>query len=476
MPRYVPTRRVLLQGMAAAALLPRSASAAAEPVREFRLATRPANAQLAGTRHPATAVWAYNGTVPGPEIRARQGERVRIVLDNGLDRETTLHCHGVRLPNAMDGVPHLTQPPIAPGKSFTYEFAVPDPGTYWYHPHASSSEQVGRGLAGALIVEERDPIRVDRDIVWLLSDWRLARSGQIADDFGDMHDMAHDGRIGNTVTVNGQARESFAVRSGERIRLRLINAANARLFALAFSGHRPTIVAFDGQPVTPHAPDGDRVVLGPGMRADLVLDMTGKPGERFQVTDSFYRGDEYRLLDLVYDRAPLRDRPLDSPIALPPNTLPEPDMVSAVRHELTFDGGMMGRMMMGGRGMGMGGGMGGGMMGMMQSGRIWLVNGVSNVGHDMAPMLTLNRNRTCVLAMSNETAWWHPIHLHGHSFRVVSRSGAATRHREWLDTVLLAPRERVEVAFVADNPGDWMLHCHILEHQESGMMGVIRVA
>ena len=94
----------------------------------------------------------------------------------------------------------------------------------------------------------------------------------------------------------------------------------------------------------------------------------------------------------------------------------------------------------------------------------------------MAPMLTLKRCRSCVLAVSNETAWWHPMHLHSHSFRVVSRNGAPTAHREWLDTMLLGPRERVEVAFVADNPGDWMVHCHILEHQAGGMMGVIRVA
>jgi FtsP/CotA-like multicopper oxidase with cupredoxin domain len=312
------TRRVLLQGIAAAALLPRSAFAAAGPVREFGLAARPASARLAGAQHPATPVWAYNGAIPGPEIRVRQGERVRIVLDNGLGEGTTLHCHGIRLPNAMDGVPHLTQAPIAPGKSFTYEFDVPDAGTYWYHPHSSSSEQVGRGLAGALIVEEREPIRVDRDVVWLLSDWRLEPSGRVSDDFGDMHDAAHAGRIGNTVTVNGAVRETFAVRSGERIRLRLINAANARLFALTFPGHTATAIALDGQPVAPHAPAGGRVVLGPGMRADLVLDMTGRPSERFQVVDSFYRRNSYRLLDLVYDGAPLREKPLESPIALAP--------------------------------------------------------------------------------------------------------------------------------------------------------------
>ncbi len=465
------TRRSLLRGAAACGALPFLPAAAASSLQEFTLTPRRASAPLAGGQHPRTAVWAYNGTVPGPQIRARQGERIRIKVENALEVDTTLHCHGIRLPNAMDGVPHLTQAPIQPGTAFTYEFDLPDAGTYWYHPHLDSAEQVGRGLSGALIVEEREPIEVDRDVVWVLSDWRLEADAQISDDFKNMHDMSHNGRVGNTVTVNGEVRESFEVRAGERVRLRLINAANARIFALSFNGHRPTIIALDGQPVAPHEPEGGRVVLGPGMRADLVLDMTGKPGERHQVVDGFYRGLGYRLLDLAYAGTALREKPHSHPVVLPPNTMPEPDLGSAERHEVILNGGMMGQMMMGARGMG-----GGGMMAMMRGGRMWFINGVAAEGHTMRPMLTLARGRTCVLALSNETMWWHPMHLHGHSFRVVSRNGAATRQREWQDTVLLPPRERAEIAFVADNPGDWMFHCHVLEHQESGMMGVIRVA
>jgi FtsP/CotA-like multicopper oxidase with cupredoxin domain len=286
-----------------------------------------------------------------------------------------------------------------------------------------------------------------------------------------MHDKAHNGRVGDTVTINGRVPDTFAVRRGERIRLRLINAANARVFGLRFGGHEPIVVAYDGQPVTPHAPPDGAVVLGPGMRVDLVLDMTGRPGDRFQIVDDHYRGLAYRLADIVYGDAPLRERPPDRPIELRANTMPEPDMVSAARHEVAFNGGMMGQAMMQRRGMGDMGNM----MEMMRSGRMWFMNGVAAMGHAMEPMLTLARGRTAVVAMSNETMWWHPMHLHGHAFRVVSRNGVATRHREWRDTVLVAPRERVEIAFVADNPGDWMFHCHVLEHQESGMMGVVRV-
>lgn len=461
------TRRALLRGAAGASvagLLPRSAAADS-----VRLTAAPAKAPLVPGQ-PETAVWTYNGKVPGPEIRVRQGQRARVTVQNRLAEDTTVHFHGIRLPNAMDGVPHLTQLPIESGGTFTYEFDLPDAGTYWYHPHVNSATQVGRGLSGAFIVEERQPVAVDRDIVWVLDDWRLERDAQISDDFGNMHDKAHNGRLGNTVTINGRVPEDFAVRRGERIRLRLINAANARVFTLKFAGHRPMVIANDGQPVVPHAPPENAVVLGPAMRTDLIVDMTGRPGERFQIIDDFYRGRAYRLLDLVYDGTAVRERPPGTPIALAANTMPEPDTARAERHEVTLNGGMMGMGMMRSRGIGAS------MMDMMHSGKVWFINGRAVLGHVAEPMLTLERGQSYILMLDNETMWHHPMHLHGHSFRVTGRNGAPTPHREWRDTVLMAPREKVEIAFVADNPGDWMFHCHILEHQESGMMGVIRVA
>lgn len=472
--RAMLSRRDLLfvgGATAAAAALP-SWALSATPVKKFALETSTqALSQIAPAPHPATRVWAYNGRVPGPEIRVRQGDRLRIDVNNALDEETTVHWHGLRVPVAMDGVPHLTQAPIpASGGRFTYEFDVPDAGTYWYHPHQRSSEQIGRGLYGPLIVEEHNPISVDREVTWVLDDWRLERDAQIASDFGNRHDAAHNGRVGNTVTINGHVPETFDVRRGERIRLRLINAANARIFALRFAGHQPRVIALDGQPVTPHAPADELVVLGPAMRADLVIDMMGAPGKRYTITDPFYRRLEYRLIDFAYAESVLRDTPLDSEIALAANTMPEPDIATAERHEVRFNGGMMGGMMMGEGGGGMIN-----MMEMMRSGKMWLVNGVAATGHVMDPLMTLRKDRSYILDMRNDTAWHHPIHLHGHSFRVISRNGNPTVHREWQDTVLMAPRQRVEIAFVADNPGDWMFHCHILEHQAAGMMGVVRV-
>ncbi|MDU9005444.1 multicopper oxidase family protein [Sedimentitalea todarodis] len=468
--RLISRRQVLRTGAAftaMSALSPARVAMAGPTEDPFVLRAAAGQAALRPAPYGPTNVWGYNGSVPGPEIRVRQGDRIRVLARNGLDEGTTVHWHGIRTPNAMDGVPFLTQDPIPVGGDLLYEFDAPDAGTFWYHPHQRSSEQVGRGLYGPLIVEEANPIRVDRDLTWMLDDWRMTGDGQIATDFGSRHDAAHGGRIGNSVTINGQIPERIAVRSGERIRLRLVNAANARIFGLDFGGLAPVVVALDGQPVAPHAPDGDVVLVGPAMRVDLVIDMTGKPGESVTVTDVFYRDLEYRLVDLAYEPDRLRDAVPDWSMALPPNPLAEPDMQAAKRHRIVFNGGMMGQMMMGG-------GMGS-MLEQMREGNMWFINGEAATGHMMDPLLVLPQGTSHVLEMDNRTAWHHPMHLHGHSFRVIARNGQPTRHREWQDTVLMAPEERVEIAFVADNPGDWMFHCHILEHQAAGMMGVIRV-
>jgi len=430
-------------------------------VRKLRIAT--ATQRLAGELHPATAVWAYDGTVPGPELRFRQGDRLRVEVENALDVGTTVHWHGIRLPNAMDGVPHLTQPPIAPGGGrFHYEFDLPDAGTYWYHPHLGSPEQVGRGLYGALIVEERNPPPVDRDIVWVLSDWRLDSDAKNVEDFRGFMDSSHAGRIGNTVTVNGAVRESFDVRAGERIRLRLVNASNARIYGLRLEGHEPWLIAFDGQPIEPHQPENGRVVLGPAQRADLVIDCGGAPGSRHRLVDDFYPRRAYRLLDLVYSGTGVI-RSEQRPVArLPANPFPKPDQRKVERHRINFGGGMMGAMP----------------NQREHKGMFWTVNGkpVPEDEHNHAPLLTLVRGRSYIFDLVNDTSWHHPIHIHGHVFQVLSRNGKPDHRGESGDTVLLDPRSRAEIGFVADNPGNWMLHCHILEHLASGMMAVIRVA
>jgi FtsP/CotA-like multicopper oxidase with cupredoxin domain len=275
------SRRALMVGAGAAAwgfALSLRRSFAEPEIKKYRLTTKQAVVSLTGDGHPDTAVWGYDGTVPGPELRVRQGDPLRLVVNNKLGEDTTVHWHGIRLPNAMDGVPGLTQKPIRPGESFSYEFTPPDAGTFWYHPHADTLQQIGRGLAGALIVEEREPVAVDRDLLWFIEDWRLDDSGRIAPGFGNRMEAGMSGRIGNTVTVNGRVPNSMSVKAGERVRLRIVNAALARIVSLRFEAHRPVVVGHDGQPCEPYMSEGGRLVLGPAMRADLIIDMDGNPG------------------------------------------------------------------------------------------------------------------------------------------------------------------------------------------------------
>ena len=469
-------RRFLQAGMAACAVVSvcRAARANSGPAGDpdsgtMLLRPAPARVRMAGDEFPETEVWTYNGVEPGPVLRVRQGVPFRAVVENTLPEPTTVHWHGIRLPNAMDGAPGLTQPAIKPGERFTYAFTPPDAGTFLYHSHENSLAQVGRGLAGALIVEEAEPPQVDRELVWVVQDWRLTDDARIAPGFGNRMEASMSGRVGNTVTINGRVPDTAGVRSGERVRLRIINAATARIMRLAFEGHRPVVIALDGQPCEPHEPEGKRLVLGPAMRADVIIDMSSKPGSRHAITDDFY-GDElaYTLVELAYERTPpAREHAPDSSVRLPSNPLPEPDLASAARQEIAIQGGMM-------SGMGMMG------MGMARPrGATWAMNGMSMAGDGQAgmpPLFTVPRGRTCVLALKNETAWWHPMHLHGHSFRVLKRNGIDVPHREWGDTALLPPRQSAEIAFVGDNPGDWMFHCHVTDHQMSGLMGVIRIA
>jgi FtsP/CotA-like multicopper oxidase with cupredoxin domain len=478
------SRRALLLGAGAVGLadaLRSRRSYADHAMKEYRLAAQPATVNLTGDGYPDTAVWAYDGTVPGTELRVRQGQPVRITVVNKLDEDTTVHWHGIRLPNAMDGVPGLTQKPIRPGESFVYEFTPPDAGTFWYHPHANTLQQLGRGLAGALIVDETEPVAaVDRDLAWFIEDWRLDDQGRIASGFGNHMEAGMSGRIGNTVTLNGRVPKAVSVKAGERVRLRLVNAALARIVGLRFEGHKPVVVAHDGQPCEPHTPEGGRVVLGPAMRADVMIDMAGKLGQTYRVIDDFYNDLAYKLVDLAYDAGQAAREPRsESPPKLPANPLPEPDLAAAERHEIALQGGMMGGMgMMGGGGMMRDGGIMRGMGMMGGDAATWAMNGMSMTGDghpDMAPLFTIKRGKSCVLAVRNESAWWHPMHLHGHSFRVISRNGKANASREWCDTVLVPPRESADLALVADQPGAWMFHCHVTDHQEAGMMGVIHI-
>ena len=267
------------------ALAPRLSTAeasAAVKVLEARAATAP----LMGDEAPPTAVWAYDGRVPGPVIRARQGEKLRLRFENQLEQPSTIHWHGLRIDNAMDGVAGLTQAAVRPGESFDYVFTPPDAGTFWYHPHNRTWEQMARGLYGLLIVEEPEAPAVDRDLALAFDDWRLDRDGQIDEaSLGRMRDWAHAGRLGNWLTVNGVSQPEIALRKGERLRLRLANCCNARVLSLRLDGHAAWLVALDGQPIAPYQPADGVVTLAPAQRADLIVDAVLGPGARTAILE-----------------------------------------------------------------------------------------------------------------------------------------------------------------------------------------------
>jgi len=272
--------------------------------------------------------------------------------------------------------------------------------------------------------------------------------------------------------VNGRSPDSVAVRSGQRVRLRLVNVSNARNFALRFESHEPIVIAMDGQPVVPHRPPGGTLVLGAAMRIDVVLDCALDPGSESRVIDTFYPDRAFLLTTLAYGPEATVDTGVrNKPVSLSPNPLGEPILDAATEHEIVLAGGAMGGLrgaMLDGRWADM--------RRLVDEGIFWTMGGVAR--HPDAftpPMLTLSRGSSHVVTLRNETAFPHPIHLHGHHFRVLSRNGETTPFTPWQDSVLVASREQVRIAFRADNPGDWLFHCHVLEHMAAGMSGVVRV-
>ena len=469
------TRRRLLAGLGTsvtAIALSKNAFATETATDGYRvLHARPGQAYLRGKTQAPTPIWGYDGLSPGPNLRVKQGEELKVRLINDLNQSTAIHWHGLRLPNAMDGVPFLTQKPAGPGQSFDYHFAPPDAGTFWYHTHFGSSEQLARGLYGVLIVEEREAPQVDRDLMLVVDDWRLMDNGEIQPSFGNFHDAMMAGRLGQYITLNSEDTLDVPVKTNERLRLRIVNTANSRIFQFRIAKHVARLMAVDGQPSPPEAAPNGLLRLAPGNRVDLFLDATLEPGARAPITVDDLRGGELELGQLVYDKgAPLRAKPLPEPKPLPDNPPPAKfDLANAFKLDVPLDGGGMAMMM---RGMGgMGGGMGPGGFpgyGVPPQQRIWALAGVSATGHDGPPMFTVKRGRTVVLNFANRTAFSHAMHVHGHHFRQFDASGEGFKPY-WLDTVIVDVDRAERVAFVADNPGKWMMHCHMIEHMAAGM-------
>ncbi len=419
-------------------------------IREFSLKASPTVVPLFNGR--PVKVWAYNGQVPGPSLRIRLGETLRIFFTNSLPQPTTIHWHGVRVPNNMDGVPGVTQRPIEPGATFTYEFTPKDAGTFWFHPHVRSSEQVERGLFGVLIVEDVNAPPYARDVTWILDDWLLAQDGEIAPQFNTRHDLAHDGRWGNKITVNGDEEARMSVRPGERIRLRLLNVANGRVFAPDFSALKAEIIAVDGmytsRPLTPAGFE-----ISPGNRLDLDITFPVQMSDRgVTIFDRFTR-QPIRLAEFQVEGQPVSTANFSSPAQA---RVPEWKNAEGIepRLELRLNA------------------RSGGPFGIQ-----WTLNDktMDHEHHSDGVPYQLPIDRWSKVRFTNESYRLHPMHMHGTFFKLLSRNGQRVNEPHWRDTVLVHPLETVEIGLVPQDSGKWMVHCHILEHAESGMMTLVEV-
>lgn len=391
-----------------------------------------------------TEVWAYNGTVPGPQLRIAVGDTLRVELRNELPMATTIHWHGVRVPNDMDGVPDVNQQAVAPGDTFRYEFTPPDAGTFWYHSHTNGSEQLERGLYGSLVVEDATAAKYSRDLVWMIDDWLLTEDAQVDPEFNTPSDIEHNGRWGDVITVNASTKEVLEVRPGERLRLRLVNASNGRVYAPAFGGLAAELIAVDGLYVRDRRP-ADGFELAPGNRIDVDIVVPDEP-HTFEVTDDF-TGDIFVLATVVAVGDPVRTPDFPAPTNPQVPTWTGADDVAVDREfRLNIRRG---------------------------TGRWeWTMN--DEVYPDVDP-LEIRRRSFTKIRLSNESQLLHPIHLHGQFFKVIARNGRAVDEGYFRETVLLYPGDQVDVGLVPLDEGLWAMHCHIQEHAEAGMMTLVDV-
>jgi FtsP/CotA-like multicopper oxidase with cupredoxin domain len=463
MPRRL-TRRSVLKNMGAAVPLIAApqlvlATSALDGFTVLRAA--PGTAPIMGGEKPQTSVWAYDGGVPGPILRVTQGNEIRIRFENRLPQPSTVHWHGIRNINAMDGVAYLTQDPVLQGASFDYVFTPPDAGTFWYHPHARTWEQLARGLYGLLIVEEKIPLAFDADIPLVLDDWRIDDDGALDEaSFGHMMDWSHGGRLGNWLTVNGTSRPTLELPAGGRVRLRLVNTSNARTLNISLTGLAGKLIALDGQPVPPEDVGLEPLVIAPAQRVDLAIDVAKTIGT-ISALDAHAGAEKLNIANFttIEPLVALKKGSID----LPENPLARNlDLEDPLKVDLLMEGGAMGGMREA-----IYNGLKMNARELMNAKKFWAFNGI--VGRAEAAFFSAKRGQTVVVNMINQTAWPHAMHFHGTHFKVIEKNGEPVANAPWRDTELMQPEDTTKISFKADNPGKWMVHCHMLEHQAAGM-------
>lgn len=418
-----------------------------------------ANAAVSYLPGTSAEVWAYRdgaiagseATIPGPILETNVGDHVIVHFRNELDEPTTIHWHGIRVPNDADGSEH-TQTPVAPGGSYDYVFDTDDAGTFWYHPHIRGDVQLEKGLYGAVRVNGGTSPQVAADRVFVLDDVKLAADGSL-DDSVDEDDIML-GRQGDTLLVNGHVAPVLEVAAGARERWRFVDAANGRFFKLSLPGHPFLVIGWDGG-IIPAPYSTETLLIAPGERYEVIVDLEGVPGDAVTLQTLFYDRAPPMLtdpgpLDLMTVR--LGDRGAD-PVDLPTTwatfeTIPvdtNTPVQNFVFHEETTPTGE----------------------------RAFSINGERYP--QVTPLLT-TAGAVEIWRVQDDVGMDHPFHLHGMFFQVLDIDGVPVAHQGWKDTVIVPRYATLRFAVRYGEPGHWMYHCHILEHQERGMMGVLTVS
>jgi len=405
----------------------------------------------------ATELWGYNNAFPGPLIELREGQRVTIDFANRLGLESTIHWHGLAVPADQDGSP---MDPVAPGAGRLYTFDVPmgSAGTYWYHPHAhqTTTLQVGHGLAAPLIVRSADdPLEMLPEVTLMLTSLALDTNGQMVTGVAAMGGMGGMMMAGTgELLVNGQKVPVHTMKPGATERWRIINATADRYLRLGLDGHRFAVVGTDGGLLGQPLPGLSEWLLAPAQRVEIVVTIAARQSTRYALRDLGYSGGMSggaggELMAVETGRTPAQ-----APVELPAVLRPVADLGPASARQ---------RVVLSGAGMGMMG--------------AFLINGKS---FDMNRVdLETVVGRVEMWDLVNTTFMDHPIHIHGTQFQVVARTvgglAAPVSYPAWLDTVNVPAGETITIKTQQTSPGKRMFHCHILPHEDAGMMAVLDV-
>ncbi len=447
---------------------------------------------------------AYNGMIPGPMIKVDQGAEIILNFTNNTDVDATIHSHGVRLENKFDGVPDVTQKEVKPGESFTYKVEFPDEGMYWYHPHIREDYAQELGLYGNYLVVPSDRnywSPVNREVALFVDDI-LMENGKIAVFSKALADRTLMGRFGNTMLVNGKTDYSLQAKAGEVIRFYITNSANTRTFSLSIPSAKMKLVGADGGKYEREM-WSDNIILSPSERVivEVLFANVGsyklehKTPERTYTLGTVVVASEKVATSFEKEFAVLRsNKDIQSEIDAFRSSFKKS---ADKRLKLTIDMGMDMQGMMqnnaGGHNM-----HGGGQImpnsQMMASGDPieWedsntMMNAVSNP--DMMKWVILDEDTgkknmdidwefkvgdKIKIKIENDRdsmhPMQHPIHFHGQRFLVLSTNGKLNDNLVWKDTMLIPNGDTVEILVEMTNPGEWMVHCHIAEHLEAGMM------